>query len=252
MEVILQARQTVLAYNLAPSSTDLSRIGVASLLNFSDFPSEHTSHSTAPNKTDPHKAKWSLTQAAFEKLLSCFSSDREEAGAQYELTRRKLVRFFEWRAVELAEDHADETINRVARRLDEGKKVDDLQRYVYGVARMVFKEAVKDRDRTPVALDDAPQSAHARAPEQPNEPDRRLLCFDRCFDSLPVESRQLILDYYQEDRGAKIKLRQELANRLHIPMNALRIRAHRIRMNLEACITACLEGQGKREMTKGA
>ena len=76
-------------------------------MNSSDFPSEHTSRSTAPNKAGPQKSKWSLNQAAWDKLLSCFSSDREEAGVQYERTRRKLVRFFEWRAVELAEDHAD-------------------------------------------------------------------------------------------------------------------------------------------------
>ena len=221
-------------------------------MNFSDFPSEHTSRSTAPNRAEPHKSKWSLNQAALEKLLSCFSSDREEAGVQYERTRRKLVRFFEWRAVELPEDHADETLDRVARRLAEGQKVDDLQRYVYGVARMVFKEVVKERDRTPVALEDSPQSVQAQAPEQPDEPDRRLLCFDRCFDSLPLESRQLILDYYQEERRAKIELRQQLADRLHIHMNALRIRAHRIRMNLEACIRTCLEGQAKRELAKGA
>lgn len=221
-------------------------------MNLSDFPSEHTSRSTAPNKAGAQKSKWSLNQAAWDKLLSCFSSDREEAGVQYERTRRKLVRFFEWRAVELPEDHADETLDRVARRLAEGQKVDDLQRYVYGVARMVFKEVIKERDRAPVALDDSPQSVHARAPEQPDEPDRRLLCFDRCFDSLPIESRQLILDYYQEERRVKIELRQQLADRLHIPLNALRIRAHRIRMNLEACIRACLEGQGQRELAKGA
>lgn len=221
-------------------------------MNISDFPSEHTSRSTAPDRADPHKPKWSLNQAAWDTLLSCFSSNREEAGVEYERTRRKLVRFFEWRAVELPEDRADETLDRVARRLAEGQKVDDLQRYVYGVARMVFKEVVKERDRVAVALDDSPQSVHARAPEPPDEPDRRLLCFDRCFDSLPVESRQLILDYYQEERRAKIELRQQLADRLHIHMNALRIRAHRIRMNLEACIRTCLDGPGKREVTKGA
>lgn len=217
-------------------------------MNFSDIPSEQTSRSTAPDKAAPHKSRWSLNQAALDKLLSCFSSDRDEAGVQYEKTRRKLVRFFEWRAVELPEDHADETLDRVARRLVEGQKVDDLQRYVYGVARMVFKETLKERDRAPVALEDSPQSVQAQAPEQPDEPDKRLLCFDRCFDSLPIESRQLILDYYQEDRRAKIELRQQLADRLHIHMNALRIRAHRIRMNLEACIRTCLNGHSKPEM----
>jgi DNA-directed RNA polymerase specialized sigma24 family protein len=225
----------------------LSSISEFFLLNSSDFSSEHTSYSTVGNKTGSPKAKWSLTQAAFDKLLSCFSSNREEAGTQYELTRRKLVRFFEWRAVELAEDHADETLNRVARRIDEGQAIDNLQRYVYGVARIVFKEIIKQQKRAPIALEDAPQTLHLRAPEQQDETDRRLICFDRCFDSLSPENRQLILDYYQEERGAKIQLRQQLADRMHIQLNALRIRAHRIRMSLEACISACLQGEEKAE-----
>ena len=47
--------------------------------------------------------------------------------------------------------------------------------------------------------------------------------------------------YYQEERRAKIELRQELADSLQIPLNALRIRAHRIRARLEQCITQCME-----------
>lgn len=245
MEVILEAYGPVLAYNRAPSSIELSRIGVASLLNSSDIPSEQPSHSTAPNKADPQRSRWTLNKTALDKLLSCFSSDREEAGAQYEVTRRKLIRFFEWRAVELPEDHADETINRVARRIEEGQKVENVQSYVYGVARMVFKEAVKERERAPLSLDNVPQGLNVPAPGPVDEPDRRLLCFDRCFESLPADHRQLILDYYQEERRAKIELRQQMADRLHIQVNALRIRAHRIRMTLETCIMSCLEADSK-------
>ena len=150
------------------------------------------------------------------------------------------MRFFEWRAIESADEHADETINRVARRIDEGQNVENLKSYFYGVARMVFMEALKDRERAPVAFDDAPQSLRQQAPEQ-IEPDARVLCLDRCLDSLTPHNRKLIVDYYQEERRAKIELRQELAERLQIPLNALRIRAHRIRLSLEKCITNCLQ-----------
>ena len=68
-----------------------------------------------------HKTKWSLTPEAFEKLLNAFSANRDEAGVQYEIMRPKLVRFFEWRKVESAQDYADETINRVARRIESGE-----------------------------------------------------------------------------------------------------------------------------------
>lgn len=190
------------------------------------------------------KTKWSLTQVAFEKLLNSFSSDRDEAGAQYEIIRRKLVRFFEWRAIESADDHADETINRVARRIDEGQTIENLKSYFYGVARMVFMEALKERERAPIALDDAPASLAQKAPEYV-EPEPQDLCFDLCMASLSDYNRTLITEYYREERRAKIELRLELADRLQIPLNALRIRAHRIRLSLEKCITNCLqEGAG--------
>jgi len=196
-------------------------------------------HSILPSASEPVHSKWSLTQEAFEKLLNSFSSDREEAGTQYEVIRRKLVRFFEWRSIDSPEEHADETINRVARRIDEGQKVENLASYFYGVARMVFMEALKERERAPVALDAAAERTLEQVLED-SEPEPRLLCFDRCLDTLPEERRYLIMEYYQEERRAKIELRQQLADRLNIPLNALRIRAHRIRMSLEQCITACL------------
>lgn len=184
------------------------------------------------------KTRWSLTPAAFEKLLDALSADRDEAGVQYEIMRRKLTRFFEWRKVELTDECADEAINRVARRMEEGEVIENLNSYLYGVARMVYLEALKEQEL--VSIDDAPQTLRQEAPE-PTESEPRVLCFDHCLDSLPPESRRLIVDYYQEERRAKIELRQELADSLQIPLNALRIRAHRIRVKLEQCITQCMK-----------
>jgi RNA polymerase sigma factor (sigma-70 family) len=181
-----------------------------------------------------------LTQAAFDKLLNAFSVDRDQAGAEYEKTRRKLVRFFEWRAIGSADDYADETFNRVARRIDEGQQIDNLLGYTFEVARLVFMEALKQQARAPVPLPDEPDRLRENAPAV-IEPDERLICLDGCLDSLTPDNRKLIVDYYQEERRAKIELRQELADRFQIPLNALRIRAHRIRMSLEKCITNCLE-----------
>lgn len=209
-------------------------------MNLPDLPSQRTSHSIDLGKSDALKRSWSLTQEAFDKLLNSFSDDREQAAFEYETTRRKLIRFFQSRSVTAADEHADETINRVARRISEGQQIDNLLNYFYGVARIVWKETLKARERTPVSLDDAPQSLNQKAPEH-KDPDAMLICFDRCMDSLPPESRQLILDYYQEERRTKIQLRQQLADRLHIPLNALRIRTHRIRITLEECIKTCLQ-----------
>jgi DNA-directed RNA polymerase specialized sigma24 family protein len=185
------------------------------------------------------KQKWSLTQQAFDKLLVAFSINREDAGSQYELMRRRLIRFFEWRSVDRAEELADETINRVARRIVDGQAIDNLRSYFYGVARMVLMEARKERERAPLPLDEAPEIRNERTDIE--ESDRRFNCFDRCLESLAPENRQLIMEYYREERRAKIALRQQLAERYRIQPNALRIRAHRIRMSLEMCITGCLQ-----------
>ena len=214
-------------------------------LDFSDSPFG-PSGSTLPPKAngerpDRDKPKWSLTPAAFDKLLGSFSTNRDEAGVQYELARRKVVRFFEWRSVGRADEYADETLNRVARRIEEGQNIDKLMAYIFGVARLLLKEAIKERERTPITLDDAPASLRQEAPVY-IDPDVRQSCFDHCLEKLGVESRNLILGYYEGEGRVKIDNRQALADKLQIPLNALRIRVHRIKLRLEICIAECLRG----------
>lgn len=189
------------------------------------------------SRSIPIKGKWLLTQEAFDQLLNSFSNDREQAGAQYEIIRRKLARFFEWRGIGAADECADETINRVARKILEGQSIENLTGYFYGVARLVLKEVIKDRERLPVSLEDA--APRLKVIQAESSADPCLDCLDKCLESLYPASRQLILDYYQEERRTKIELRQQLADRLRIPLNALRIRVHRIRVSLELCITEC-------------
>lgn len=154
--------------------------------------------------------------------------------------RRKIVRFFEWRAIGSADDYTDETFNRVARRIDEGQQIDNLSKYLYAVARLVVMEALKSRERAPVPLADDPAQVSKPAPVT-LDADARLMCLDRCLESLTPNNQKLIIEYYQEEGRTKIELRQQLADRMQIPLNALRIRAHRIRMGLEKCITNCLQ-----------
>src|SRR6185295_14660850 len=151
------------------------------------------------------------TQVAFDKLLSSFSPDRDEAGQQYERTRVKLCRIFEWYSVGPADELADETFNRAARRIDEGQKIDNLPGYIVGVAKIIVKEVKKKHQ--PISLDDAPDNQQQTAPE-PVEPDARQECFDRCLDELSREKRDLIVEYYQQELRDKITRRQKLAERL--------------------------------------
>ena len=71
--------------------------------------------------------------------------------------------------------------------------------------------------------------------------DPRLDCFRSCLSKLPPEQRRLIVDYYRADERSRIEQRKVLAVALQIPLNALRIRAHRLRSQLGSCITECFK-----------
>jgi RNA polymerase sigma factor (sigma-70 family) len=191
-------------------------------------------------------AKWELTGEALAKLLASFAPDPERAAAQYESVRMALVKFFDWQGAMFPEDLADETINRVARKLDEGQDLRDAATYCHGVARLVLLESRKRADNRRAELDEA--TTIAAQPELANsvESDDRRNCFDLCLQELPIESRQLVLRYYQDDKREKIDRRQALAAQLGIPLNALRSRVQRIRDRLEQCITKCLAGKNLR------
>lgn len=190
---------------------------------------------------DKKKVKWELTKEAFDKLLSLFSADQDEAAEKYEAMRRRLQRFFLWKLFQNEDELVDEVINRVARRIDEGEKISNLNGYFGSVARNVAQEEYRKIQRTSM-LDDIPDPvAPDPAPDQNKE--RRLQCLEECLNDLKNESRTLILKYYYFDNRNKIDLRKQLADNLGIQMNALRIRACRLRDVLEDCVKKCLEAE---------
>jgi DNA-directed RNA polymerase specialized sigma24 family protein len=193
---------------------------------------------TAP----PHSKKTSgLTRESFAKFLANLDPDPERGGEMYEQLRRKLIRIFEWRGSATPEELADETLNRLARKIEEGEVIRNLSGYAGGVARLVWLESLKEQERERIALEDlSGSSQYAARTDSP-----RVECFESCLESLPVESRALILDYYREEKSAKIELRKQLAEKLGMPLNALRIRAHRIRIQLETCVNDCLDKYGQ-------
>jgi DNA-directed RNA polymerase specialized sigma24 family protein len=107
-------------------------------------------------------------------------------------------------------------------------------------------EAARGRAKEPIALDDdyAP-SAVSRANDEEREQlrqkrERRLECFEECLRKLPEETRVFIVEYYREVNGLKIEQRKGQAARFKTTLNALRLRASRLRRELGACINDCL------------
>lgn len=175
---------------------------------------------------------WSLTEEAFNNLLDWLDKDRDRAGEKYERIRGELIRVFARRGCPIAEELTDETINRVTRKALEVAQdyVGDPSLYFYGVAKNVFKEYSKKQG----AILPMPP------PDPPEEKERRLACLDKCMDELDAESRDLILDYFRDEKRAKIERRKQLARRLGVTLNTLRMRAHRVKLTLQQCVSDCL------------
>jgi len=181
-----------------------------------------------------------LTSEAFTKLLARLDPDRERAGEKYEDLRRTLIKFFEWRGAPFPEDHADETLNRVARKLDEGVEVKNVGGYCYEVARRVCLEVRKGNDSRRDPLETDPHNtASADAADSALERELLLGCLEECLSRLPDESRALIVEYYQNEKRNRIGRRKVLAEALGLRREALANRAQRLRDKLEQCVTRC-------------
>jgi DNA-directed RNA polymerase specialized sigma24 family protein len=177
-----------------------------------------------------------LTREAFDLLLARLDPDRNTAGEKYEAVRRKLVKFLAWWGSEFPEDHADETINRVTRKVLAQVEILDINKYFVGVARLVYAEHVKERVRKREAL----AAQLPAAGEHPEQREARFECYERCLQTLPEPNRDLVIKYYQQGGGSKANVRQELAEQMGIQLNLLRIRAFRIRSTLKDCVRECL------------
>jgi RNA polymerase sigma factor (sigma-70 family) len=147
---------------------------------------------------------------------------------------------FEWRGCSTPDEYADETINRCAKKIDEGEAIREMGTYAIGVARMVLREMARDRSRQARPLEEAPEPSVMPA-EPDARPESRLECLRNCLGQLSPDTRDLILHYYQGDKGNKIKSRKSLTERLGIPANTLRMRALRVRERLQLCMEACLK-----------
>jgi DNA-directed RNA polymerase specialized sigma24 family protein len=109
------------------------------------------------------------------------------------------------------DDLADETLTRVARRLEEEGGITDSPpaRYCYIVARFVFLEYHRSAELREVSLTDIMVSKQAESnlitasvPDVASvAQERRLNCLDRCLGALNEEQRALLLDYCKDEKG---------------------------------------------------
>lgn len=193
-----------------------------------------------------------LKQQGFNKLLDWLDLEREKAALKYEQIRLQLIRFFQFNDCPCPEDCADDVIQRVTKKLEEGLEIRATEPFVYfrAVARNRLLEYWRNHQRRQhITLDDMPASSQPFInPEDINlqqkmqeDKERAIKCLPKCLDELPDESSKLFLKYHQNNGGDHISLRLQLAKELGLEINALRSRITRIRDKLEKCIQHCMQ-----------
>lgn len=181
------------------------------------------------------KTEWTLTQEAFDRTLAWLDPDREVAAIRYQRIRCKLIAIFQGRGCPVAEELADITFNRVARKVHKVAESyeGDPALYFYGVGKKVYLEYYRKK-AVPIPMP---------AADPIEEQERYLECLERCLQTLDHDSRFLILEYYHGEKRANAQHRRDLAERLGITVPTMRVKAGRIREVLQPCVFKCLENE---------
>src|SRR2546425_4025427 len=175
----------------------------------------------------PHNTRTKQFEEAFYALLLRLDSDREHAGKKYEDLRRDLIMFFRRHGCVTPEELTDETLDRAARRISEGVKVDvEPAKYFKGIAWKILQEYFR---KSRLVFDPPP-------PREPNEIAVEAECMRKCLKLHP-ESRELLTEYLPADYQARLKI----AKLMGLSIDGLRSKVHRMREELRKCLRKCIE-----------
>ncbi|MCD9186274.1 MAG: hypothetical protein LUM44_07560 [Pyrinomonadaceae bacterium] len=143
--------------------------------------------------------------------------------------RSRLITFFYYRKCLFPEDLADETINRVTLKIEE-EKIGNKQAYIYGVAKFVYLESLR-KEKNHLNIDEVTISENVQKYSDD--------CLEKCLNELSEENREVLLDYYSEEKQAKIKLHNQLSEKLNLTKTALRMKLVRLKRKLKICLEEC-------------
>jgi len=186
---------------------------------------------------------WEMKEEDFNRLLEWLDINRETAARKYESLHRRLVLFFDCRCCSESEDLADRTINRVMRHISDvvDSYVGEPTPLFYKVAHYVHLEYLDQRKKIDPTRPENLSISYLSINETDDEGEKQHSCLEACLLRLPIEKQKLILQYYREDKRAKIANRKVLGKVWGYSVNALRIQVYRIRAELYDCILQCLE-----------
>jgi DNA-directed RNA polymerase specialized sigma24 family protein len=174
-----------------------------------------------------------LTSSTFADFLRRLDADEPTAGLKYQQLRSRLRWYFERQGRVVPDELVDETIDRALGKISDGAAIPNLHSFLVGIARFVMKEY---RKKKPVEVELSPDLPIQRSPAKEEIGDY-VECLQRCLSSLPVESRDLFLQYHQETRD-----RAALAKASGVSLSVLRQRILRLKEKLYSCVTSCVAG----------
>lgn len=196
-------------FNYAPDSNTLRRL-------LDDLVSEGVLTAVATDK-----------EKLFGEFLRRVEPRCPTSEERYKQLRLKLVKFFSWKGCEDAEGLSDETISRFVKNLGE-REIATAITYsvVYAIAVNLYREysRTKKKENRVYIESDEP------APSRPEDIDCRAECLQR----LPREHLMLLEDYYSGQS------RENVAQALGISINALRLKVHRLKAQLQSCYQDCV------------
>ncbi len=176
---------------------------------------------------------WELSEEGLIRLLARLNPDSALAGEEYEKLRTRLIYFFERKGCRIPDELGDETINRMARKIEEGLEIKDVFKFSFGVARLVLLEHWDDSKREWERLDDRFSSPLI---DQEFD-DHRLDCMKKCLQGISPEERNLIVQNCTLNKNG----REKAALGMGLTINAYRLRVFRIRARLNRCYEKCVK-----------
>jgi DNA-directed RNA polymerase specialized sigma24 family protein len=188
------------------------------------------------------------TVSSYEMLLRYLDeNDEQSAARRYLLLRSKILLYFEGRKISPAEDFADEVLHRVAAKIAAGEKIDDINRYAFGIARFVCLEHYR-KPQTEAIENETDGKTPAALIVEPNVNSEdglkiRHRCLRSCMAELSNEKRKLLIDYYAVDEAnpKHKEQRKKLAEMSNRSSGALQKEICLLRKRIGNCTKECVK-----------
>jgi len=183
-----------------------------------------------------------LSQDDFDLLLKWFGPDRDASAKKYLEAHERLTRLFRFNGCNRPEDLADEVMDRIAKKPPALDNPNVHIAVLLGYARNVLREHW--RERTLVGeerdINEKPSVAGETAIKEISG-----RCLDGCLERLGEADRRFVLEYHKYEPGGKITHRKAMAEKRQTTLNALRLKASRLKSLVATCVKRCVHSDGR-------